>query len=69
MLNLLLLLGEDLLAEAPSWKLAPGETLRVGVAGGSQPHKTAALAVAEPKEERKSRLISRKSSRYLIYLL
>lgn len=26
-LNLLLLLGQDLLAEASSWKLAPGETL------------------------------------------
>lgn len=52
MLNLLPLLGEDLLPEISSGKLALGETLRIGVTGGSQPRKKAALAVAEPKEER-----------------
>ena len=40
MLNLLLQLVEDLLTETSSWKLLLGETLQVGVAGGSQPHKT-----------------------------
>lgn len=53
MLNLLPLLGEDLLAETSSWKPALGEALQVGVAGGSQPHKTATLVVAELKEERR----------------
>lgn len=52
MLNLLPLLGQDLLPEISSGKLALGETLWIGVTGGSQPHKKAALAVAEPKEER-----------------
>lgn len=51
-LNLLPLLGQDLLPEISSGKLALGETLWIGVTGGSQPHKKAALAVAEPKEER-----------------
>lgn len=51
MLSLLLLLGQELLAEASSWKLAPGKTLRVSVAGESQPHKTASAVVAEPKEQ------------------
>lgn len=51
MLNLLLLLDQDLLAEASSWKFAPGKTLQVSIAGGSQPHKTAAAVVAEPKEQ------------------
>lgn len=44
-------LGQDLLAEASSWKLAPGKTLQVSVSGDSQPHKTAAAVVAEPKEQ------------------
>lgn len=40
-LNLLLLLGQDLLAEASSWKLAPGKAFQVSVAGDSQTHRTA----------------------------
>lgn len=48
-LNLLLLLGQDLFAEASSWQLAPGQTLQVSVAGDSQPHRTTTAVVAEPK--------------------
>lgn len=51
MLNLLLLLGQDLFAEASSWEFAPGKSLQVSVAGDSQPRKTAAAVVAEPKEQ------------------
>lgn len=51
MLNLLLLLGQDLLGEASSWKFAPGETLQVSAAGDSQRHKTASAVLAEPKEQ------------------
>lgn len=46
-LNLLLLRVEDLLTETFSWKLAPSETLWVGVTGVPRLHKTAAPTVAE----------------------
>lgn len=49
MLNLLLLLGQDLFAEASSWEFAPGKTLQVSVAGDSQPRKTAAAVVADQR--------------------
>lgn len=71
MLNLLL--GQDLLAEASPWKVAPGQTLQVSVAGDSQPQKTQNSLCSGGRTKgagaRKSRIISRKSSHCLIYLL